>query len=98
MILTEEEAKTKWCPHIRISAAICQGGDIVAAAARNRVGELPPTPEHPNDPSRFNCCASECSQWRWGPSQHYYVRVGNEKIPAEERRGYCGLAGKPDVR
>lgn len=56
MILTENQASTKWCPFS--------------------------TPGYASD-----CKASGCAAWRWYDG-------GSDEQP---RRGYCGLAGKPEV-
>lgn len=35
---------------------------------------------------RKNCLGAECAAWRWAEPKWG---------PAEQRRGYCGLAGEP---
>lgn len=87
MILTEEDAKTKWCPHVRASA-------FIRGAAVNRQSGFPG--------DEMNCIASRCSQWRWmqkpNPNFHPMMDAVTTKIPkhlVDETRGYCGLAGKP---
>lgn len=53
MYLTEEEAKHKWCPEVRI----CDG--IAPFAFNKHQG-----PEKVSDvPNR--CIASDCMMWRW---------------------------------
>jgi hypothetical protein len=63
MFLTEEEAKTKWCPHVRYLAIFrantgtLSGDQITAAGPYNRAAtspELCPT----------TCIASGCMMWR----------------------------------
>lgn len=51
--MTEEEAKTKWCPH-----AIAQTTDQPQATAVNR--QLRGTPD-----IGCHCIASACMAWRW---------------------------------
>jgi len=88
MILTELEAITKWCPHVRMSA-------FVRGAAVNRYFGGAQADER-------NCIASRCSQWRWAekrnPGFPIYADPKSTPIPeyvADDKRGYCGLAGKP---
>ena len=50
MILTAEEAKTKWCPFARVAA---QGG----AGVNRHVGASPSTWPH--------CITDSCMAWRW---------------------------------
>ena len=96
----EGDARVTWCPMQRQSE---QG----VGGAYNR----------PSD-GGFNCIASACMMWRWGPkppdfrSKSLYSKKTGEKVntaigddadwrlddPTQllpERKGYCGLAGKP---
>ncbi len=54
MNLTEEEARTKWCPHIRLANMISQAEYAVSVNVYDNL-------------DRPRCIASECSQWRWQP-------------------------------
>lgn len=79
---TEEEAKTKWCPEVRVLYVEKMNGRV---AAVNREPQL-------GDPmSKSVCIGSHCMAWRWvnapGPRPH--------DAPEEIYRGYCGKAGKP---
>lgn len=85
MIRTEKEAVELWCPMQRQSE---QG----VGGAYNR----------PND-GGFNCIASGCMMWR----KHDQIGIGPNGEKRERDmdgrtrwvdRGYCGLAGKPDIR
>jgi hypothetical protein len=102
--MTEEEAKTKWCPFARI---VAQEDDEILAhqAAFNRVAYR----GHVQDVSTTRCIASACMAWRWRDSPYAtrQIESGGEKIaegkwkhwdiketvPAAERSGHCGLAG-----
>ena len=53
--MTEQEAKTKWCPMIRSSAG------IESNCATNTYDE---SYTHPS------CIASDCMMWRWTDSPH----------------------------
>ena len=48
---TEEEARGKWCPHVRI--ADC-GADNAVASNRSCSKEV-----------NYKCIASECTAWQW---------------------------------
>lgn len=50
MLVTEEEAKTKWCPHVRVRHS--------SQAVINRTPD--PMPE-----ADFGCIGSRCMSWRW---------------------------------
>lgn len=80
MITTEDEAKTKWCPHTRVMNINGDGGgnkwDKTAAPAES--------------PHNSLCIGSACMMWRWAgeaPDANWSDRP---------RKGYCGLAGKPE--
>lgn len=57
MLLTEEQARTKWCPHVR--HAVVTSRDLPASATANRENG-----EHygcgPTD-----CISAECMAWNW---------------------------------
>lgn len=82
--MTEDEAKTKWCPFVRFHGT--PSDDCVP----NRSGSF-------SDTTR--CLGSECMAWRekkvWQAPE-----VRTSKNPAEDAvlvviGGYCGLAGEP---
>lgn len=94
MLLTEDEAKTKWCPFARL-------GEI--GATYNRTGPVAglqciasdcaawrdvPRERHLHDKrtgARISSALSENSEWR----------LANPDEPSPASRGYCGLAGRP---
>jgi len=88
--MTEDEAKTKWCPFARVVGAR-NGAVLLEQSAYNRSYEI-----GPDDTLLWKspCVASECMAWRWTHPGFDHDIVGNpiEPQPAE---GYCGLAGKP---
>jgi hypothetical protein len=99
-MMTEEEAKTKWCPNARI--AMIAHGESVSCASNRDISLL----VAPNsfDPATdvTKCLASGCMAWRWidnelGYDPEYRRRNPScvERLPLENRRGFCGLAGKP---
>ena len=87
MMLTEEQAKTKWCPHVRHSADVAEFAD-----ANNRLGGC--NEFGIRDDEVWNkCCGSMCMAWRWGG----YRKVPSATLPdQDEAHGYCGAFGRPD--
>ena len=99
-MMTEEEARKRWCPFVRY-ATRDDGGDYPERAhvvTGNRFLHKP-------GPGLTNCIASGCMAWRWMPG--YRLKRG-EEVPAgapmfrevendtyTDRVGFCGLAGKP---
>ena len=78
--MTEEEAKTKWCPFVRL-----HGGDM--SFNRYGAGETPPM---------GLCIGSACMAWRWVVDEIGNPRVfATQTLGEEVRLGSCGLAGKP---
>ena len=88
---TEPEARKRWCPYARV------GSD-----AMNRpIVDLAITMQ------AARCIASECMAWRWEGLAKRAETIGlsmaHATRPAEpgelehhmQRRGFCGLAGRP---
>lgn len=104
MMVREETAKTKWCPHARLPAT--DGG----AYNRMRVSG-----ENMSPPSS-TCIGAGCMAWRWGSLEPHKIShtpvEGWEHCPADEagewqeywlepqeeaakrRLGWCGLSGR----
>jgi len=83
--MTEDEARTKWCPFARVLSSLSNGHVVIAAAAGNRANGL--TGGGLN-PSAARCIASDCMAWRWhdgGTSE------GGRDL--SRTFGRCGLAG-----
>lgn len=94
--MTEDEAKTKWCPFVRM-----------APLAANQA-----YPEHVNSTrdqvaAHGACIASACMAWRskheWldnaqqEPSWVSYPPYAFQPGEGQERdNGFCGLAGRPE--
>lgn len=99
MILTEEEAKTKWCPESRMLV------DATGYGAGNRfTGQ-----QHPHFVAQTRCIGSACMAWRWGgvaKQSGEIARSANavEAAKGDPRRvkefegckpaGYCGNSGR----
>lgn len=79
MILTEDEAKTKWCPDAR---GCVSSGHVVN---RRQYLVWEDGEKRAPVPDSTLCLGSACMAWRWG-------RTVDEETG--EPRGYCGKAGK----
>lgn len=79
MIVTEQEAKTKWCPHARLRSL---NGDV----AINRATDG-------SSATRSKCLASECMAWKWvyGNSPAEQAERKPHGMAVKEPKGYCGL-------
>ena len=82
MMLTEDEAKTKWCPHAR---NLHQWNE---EAAPNRDADDKPI---------SRCIASACMAWRWREDGGYRQTKDGTWVSGNvtDAIGFCGLAGKP---
>lgn len=91
--MTEEEAKTKWCPHARVDST-----------ASNRPDSYP---GHDIGSGKWpTCIGSACMAWRWVASiptfqkvdplnpLSTYSKTRAYSAPAPTH-GFCGLAGQP---
>ena len=81
MIVTEQEARTKWCPHARLgNNPGCNRAADVTGPWRDRV-------------PKALCIASECMAWKWkqnhSPEEREQRKVHH--LAAEVPLGYCGL-------
>lgn len=79
MIVTEQEARTKWCPHARVASYNEQ-------SARNRTADGTLM-------AASRCMASACMAWKWKHNHSPEERQEREKfgLKAETPKGYCGL-------
>lgn len=89
MLLTETDAKTRWCPMVRY-ADHYHGSTFNRGGLPNNVWDISP------DSAAYlcNCIASRCMMWRWLADDTLRGRF--DKPTAEEaarRLGFCGLAG-----
>lgn len=78
--MTEDEAKTKWCPFVRVvhvgELKINSGNRIYNAVSDQTITDGPAC-----------CIGSECMAWRI----RYF---GDDVKEGELELGYCGLAGR----
>ena len=91
--MTENEAKTKWCPHARVTTYAMDDGPGMTATNKTSGGAI-------RDGAR--CIASQCMAWRWrleytpAPIPELYdVQILSVTTGASKTDGYCGLAGAP---
>lgn len=93
--MTEDEAKTKWCPFVQIAL-----DDAASRYATNR-GEIITE----GGPVNLKCIGSHCMAWRWdrpeeSPNGTFDADRHNGFVTKDCDRkfiyhGHCGLAGKP---
>jgi hypothetical protein len=65
--LTEEDAKTKWCPFVRYHVRV---GDNEISGNRAEVAGV--------DNEVINCIASRCMAWRWHVAQRGYCGLAGK--------------------
>jgi len=82
--MTEDEAKTKWCPHKRVAIIKHDWSEITTG--HNQI-ELDGEPGLTKDAVHYRCIASACMAWRWIDDP--------EALEDEPYEGFCGLAGHP---
>jgi hypothetical protein len=83
--MTEDEAKTKWCPFARVSLA----GTKLQISPHNRAeADHGSRVDSVPNPPYARCLGSACMAWRW--AQEPLPAVVDDAV---EGRGYCGLAG-----
>lgn len=86
---TPEQAASLWCPMVRIGVMPAAGG--------------PSTVNDPTSISEFSgrCIADKCAMWRWPSSVKIRPDDGSLIMPGLggdiPAKGYCGLAGRPEV-
>jgi hypothetical protein len=96
--MTEDEAKTKWCPFARTlgtltKPAYLNGPDVVTAQGSANRGYAMGGALH-----NCMCIGSACMAWRLDPALVPWVNEKGELSQIEGRyptSGHCGLAGKP---
>lgn len=101
--MTEDEAKTKWCP-------LAKRVPYASAAQAEEIALNGIDPDYSQDmAAQWPCIASACMAWRWsnyklGHDLAFHERsYGKEKAKASHEQfmretplnGYCGLAGAP---
>lgn len=90
--MTEEEAKQRWCPFVRLTGAEREW----------HTNRDPSMPSIPTDTQAYRCIGSACMAWRWrgyftdeGRFMHMAGRGHWKSDEKREPTGFCGLAGRP---
>lgn len=94
--MTEEQAKTKWCPMVRL----IDGQPPGAASTNREYKEFGTEHEESN-----RCIGAACMMWRWDDvpnpvyeAQSPFMQWTPANIPMtikSETHGHCGLSGCP---
>jgi hypothetical protein len=95
--MTEEEAKTKWCPYARHAYSTDRFETNPPAVSCNRMLEKEQQAEG------CNCIGSACMAWRWDMDWSSSTEEGHggdlvlrlKRLRGQPKQGFCGLAGKP---
>lgn len=106
MPLTEEEAKTKWCPFARVVGVFAAGNEPAVPGHNRTVFSSKGSAVEQKSPAPASCIASGCMAWRWS---FIFVNADGMEINADTlgmfaectkegaaRKGFCGLAGKAE--
>lgn len=86
MLLTEAQARKKWCPYVRFSLTERDGN------ASNR--HMDAARMIVQNPMYSQCIASDCMAWREATDGQGHQEGDDPRF----FRGYCGLAGVPGAR
>jgi hypothetical protein len=82
MLATQEQAREKWCPHVReTSVAVKFGGKATqntSTSLGNRYNDFEKDNTKYSNPIGCRCIASDCMMWEWKDDK--------------EKQGYCGLS------
>ena len=94
MILTEEQARTKWCPAARFGEVFGPDQGTAAALAYNRSG----VNKEMVIPRTCRCIASECMMWQWANDENGEPLYNKKSLGGghfdNAPMGYCGLTSK----
>jgi len=86
--MTEEEAKTKWCPFART----VQTDGTASSMPRNRIGNQDTMTTDADRLLGMQCIGSASMAWRW---QEAYPRQAEDTFANRSTtQGFCGLSGK----
>ena len=77
--MTEEQAKTKWCPQVRFNGDACNRGEADMATPNPRCKSI-----------WNNCIASDCMMWTTTMLQRFDEELQCNVIDLKD--GRCGLA------
>ncbi len=81
--MTEDEAKTRWCPFTRLLTEAGTGNRVMNKDML-AISDI-----------ATNCIGSQCMAFRWRTSPAQAAEVNARGNAGATPDGYCGLAGKP---
>lgn len=85
-MLTEQEAKTKWCPMARV---LVTSDDVNGTG--NRTADMDGL--DCDNPKQARCIGSDCMMWRSIDQDRYRLAVNGETSKTwPSGSGFCGLA------
>jgi hypothetical protein len=88
--MTEDEAKTKWCPLVRVGGPM--QSEAEGTSANRWAGQSISAPQACD----YLCIASECMAWRWNGDSPAFAGAGPEdSLDYSSRKGFCGAFGVP---
>lgn len=92
--MTEDEAKTKWCPFVKTNVIPSDG--FMGAALLISTGRTVLKADNDRVQVEDHCIGSGCMAWRWSfvenPGASPFTEPPRKRSDTE---GHCGLAGKP---
>lgn len=97
MLMTEEQARTKWCPMGRLVTGTVPGDGTSShnshQATYNRVVDGAAYAF----PKGGACMGSNCAAWQWKRVRDDDGGPDGGAVILTETFGYCGAFGKPEV-
>jgi hypothetical protein len=86
--MTEEEARTKWCPYARVIMDWSEKHPVAGPFNRDRL--IADSGNEEDHISQALCIGSACMAWRCDRPEDWSAEMWTPTA-----HGYCGLAGKP---
>lgn len=98
MPMTEEQARTKWCPMVRgqMMTAV-DGGLAPVGSGHNRLIHMDVQQFEAGGGGPLCCVASECMAWRWKRVRDDEGSADGGAAILTQTYGYCGAFGKPEA-
>lgn len=96
MLLTEQQARERWCPYARVHVPAGVINRVsamlkrMAAKMRSEGRDLRDAEFIEEQQQDCNCIAAECMAWRWEED------IDRLREVDEGPRGYCGAFGRPE--
>ena len=95
--MTKPQATQAWCPMVR---TVRWEQDAPSSDESRAIGGCNSGGKSARSPMNARCIADACAMWRWSAFPRERCLDGPETIEDYNetlRRGYCGLAGRPEV-